>query len=85
MPNIVQPNPLTRIVDENGVMTQEFRDWVQDMTNTDLFTGTGSPEGVIKANIGRTYQDNSGIAGTMRYAKKLSDIGGDESLGWILI
>lgn len=85
MPNIVGPDPASRIVDENGLMTQVMRNWVQDMTNTDLFTGTGSPEGVIKANVGRTYQDNSGVAGTIRYAKKLSDIGGDESLGWVLV
>ena len=86
MPNIVPLDPLTRIVDENGLMTQVARDWVQDVTNNDPIIGTGSPEGVVTAFQGRSYMDDAGTAGAISYIKRDADDGlGDTSKGWILV
>ena len=47
--------------------------------------GTGNPEGVVSAIKGKTYQDDNGIAGAIRYAKSVDDIAGDTTQGWVLI
>ena len=47
--------------------------------------GTGNPEGVVSAIKGKTYQDDNGTAGAIRYAKSVDDIAGDTKQGWILI
>lgn len=85
MPNIVQPSPMESIVDADGLMFQAFRDWAQDITGLDLIIGTGSPEGVVDARVGREYMDKTGITGSIKYIKRDSDIGGDRSQGWILV
>lgn len=84
MPDIPIPDADTPITRE-GKMEDTFQIWVRRMTDLDLIIGTGSPEGVIEATVGRTYQDNTGGAGAVRYAKQLADIGGDKSLGWVAI
>lgn len=85
MPNINPPSPVRPVVDENGGMSQEFRVWTQLITRLDLIVGTGSPEGVVSAEQGREYMDDSGVAGAIKYIKRDSDIGGDDKLGWILV
>ena len=47
--------------------------------------GTGSPEGVVSAIKGKTYQDDSGTASAIRYAKSVDDVAGDTTAGWILV
>lgn len=81
-------NPLdanTQIVDENGIMTDEFQRWVTSVTNEGLIVGTGSPEGVIEATVGREYLDDTGLAGAVKFIKQLPDIGGDRTQGWVAI
>lgn len=85
MPNIIPLTPVRPIVDDRGYMTQEAREWFQSITRLDLIIGTGSPEGVVSASIGREYMDDTGVAGAIKYIKRDSDIGGDDRFGWILI
>ena len=82
MPNIVSPDANTPIVDDKGVMDTIFQRWVSQITANDLIVGTGSPEGVIEATVGRQYMDDTGATGSLLYMKKLADIGGDRTQGW---
>mgnify|MGYP000748524544 CR=1 FL=1 len=74
------------IVEENGSLTTQSRTYFKTLTNQALIIGPGSPEGVVEAEIGATYQDSAGTAGAIRYAKRDADDGaGDKTIGWILI
>lgn len=83
-PDIQTPQYTMPIVDKEGRQTQEFNSWADDITKLDLLVGTGSPEGVISAIQGRKYMDDAGTAGAITYIKRDSDIGGDDTQGWIL-
>ena len=85
MPDIVPPQATTPIVNESGVMDDVFQRWVTQMTRRDLIVGTGSPEGVIEATVGREYLDDTGLAGAVKFIKQLPDIGGDRTQGWVAI
>ena len=74
-----------RIVDENGKQTQEFNDWISAVDRGLILIGTGSPEGVITATVGRQYMNDAGTAGSILYVKRDADIAGDRSSGWILV
>jgi hypothetical protein len=82
---IIPPDPYRSIVKEDGTMEEPFRIFVVDVSRLSLFTGTGSPEGVVEALQGQEYMDDAGIAGAIKYIKRDSDIGGDRTQGWILI
>jgi len=85
MVNKVTPPTSTRaIIDDFGSMVQEFRTWVQTMTDRSLIIGTGSPETVIEAAQGAQYMDDAGTAGNILYIKRDADISGDKTKGWIL-
>lgn len=71
--------------DENGEMTLRFQLWAQAVNKLAVIPGTGSPEGVIEAEADRFYKDVAGGVGTILYIKNLDDIGGDRSLGWVLV
>lgn len=64
---------------------QRFRRWIQLVTELDIITGTGSPEGVIEAKQKRLYMDEAGISGSILYIKRDADIGGDRTQGWIAV
>ena len=85
MPNIVQPDADAQIAKADGRMTDEMQIWVNQMTSLDLIVGTGSPEGVIEATVGREYLDDAGLAGAVKFIKQLADIGGDRTQGWVAI
>jgi hypothetical protein len=85
LPDIPVPQQAQAIVDEEGQMQQTFQIWVEQMTDLDMIVGTGSPEGVVEARQTREYMDDAGTAGLIKYIKKLDDVGGDKSLGWILV
>ena len=82
MPEIPIPDASTPIIDENGVMTAIFQRWVTAITMLDLIVGSGSPEGVIDATVGRFYLNDTGTTITLLYVKKLAEIGGDSTMGW---
>ena len=73
------------IVDEEGKMTQAFRDEMTRLSESVTIRGTGSPEGVIEAPQYSEYVDKTGTASTIKYVKRDTDIAGDRSKGWILI
>jgi hypothetical protein len=85
MPEITYPDAEAPIVKENGSMTEEHQRWTTQMTNLDLIVGSGSPEGVIAAIVGRQYMDDTGTTGSLLYMKKLADIGGDRTQGWVAV
>lgn len=85
MPDIPVPEQVQAITDTEGRMLQTFRIWVELITQLDLIVGTGSPEGVVEARQGREYMDDAGTAGGIKYIKRDDDIGGDKTLGWILV
>ena len=74
----------TQIIDNNGLLTQRAAVFFEELTRvTNLNTpiqGTGSPEGVIEAEIGQRYMDTAGIASNVLYIKQ----SGSGNTGWIL-
>jgi hypothetical protein len=84
LPEIVPPEARTPISRE-GVMEDEFQRWTEQVTQLDLLIGSGSPEGVIEATVGREYMDDTGTAGSIKYIKRDADIAGDRTKGWILV
>ena len=85
MPNIVAPIATQPIVEKDGSMSPPFRAWAQAITRLDPIVGTGSPEGVVDAPITTLYMNDAGTAGSILYIKKLTDISGDSTQGWILV
>ncbi len=73
------------IVDAGGNMTEQFRLFLNQITGQQLFVGTGSPEGVVAAQYGARYMDDSATTGSILYIKKFSDISGDCTQGWVLV
>lgn len=82
---IVPPNQGQPIVDATGRMTQPYRSWTQLVSRLDVLTGTGSPEGVVRAPTRTLYMDDAGTAGAILYIKRDADIAGDPTQGWILV
>ena len=82
---VITPSPVRPIVDDEGLSTQEFRTWIQTISNRSIIISVGSPEGAIIAPVGSEYMNSAGTASAIKYIKRDSDIGGDKSQGWILI
>ena len=83
---VTQPSHNRPIVDDSGILSNEFNVWVQTITNRTLIISTGSPEGVIEAIQGAEYMDDTGTVGAIKYIKRDNDDGlGDKTKGWILI
>ena len=78
------PEFTSPIVNEQRKQTQELNDFFLNLSELDIATGTGSPEGVLEANVTKRYMDLAGTANNILYIKRDSDIGGDATLGWIL-
>ncbi len=73
------------IVTAEGLAQQHFMLFLNDITLTNILSGSGSPEGVVSAIQGQEYMDTAGTAGSIKYIKRDDDIGGDSTKGWILI
>jgi len=78
-------NSTLPVVDDRGVMVRRFDFWTLNVTRLAPIVGTGSPEGVVEAVETQLFMDNTGIAGSILYIKRNSDIGGDKKQGWILV
>ena len=76
------------IIDADGTLTLQSRSYflaLDDAINLSIVaTGSGSPEGVLEALVTKQYMDTAGAAGSITYIKKLADIAGDKTMGWIL-
>ncbi len=73
------------IVESSGSMTLQTRSFFRQLVDRTLIIGSGSPEGVVEAEIGSSYMDDIGTAGAIYYIKRDDDIAGDKSQGWILV
>lgn len=82
---MTQLNAAFPIVDSEGKMTQAFRDQMNRLNQLIPLNGTGSPEGSVSGFQYQIYIANDGTASAIGYVKKLADIGGDTTQGWILI
>jgi len=80
------PSANRPFVDEDGILTSQSRAFLREVFVQALIIDTGSPEGVIEAEIGSSYMDRTGTTGSILYIKRDADDGaGDKSIGWILI
>lgn len=78
--NVGQP-----IVENDGTMSQAFRQFTQDASLSIPIVGAGSPEGVIEAAQYSLYLNSSGGASAIQYRKMQPEIAGDRTKGWILV
>ncbi len=78
-------SPDRNIVDPSGNANLRMLNWMDQMTRLQIVTGSGTPEAVIRAEIGTLYMDTAGTTGSILYIKRDGDIGGDTSKGWILV
>lgn len=77
--------PFTRaIVDQDGMLTQEARVFFSNLVERIPIYGEGTPEGVVKGQIGSTFYDLDAVAGSRVYLKINANIGGDTTKGWEL-
>jgi len=81
---IVSPTA-SRVIEEQGEMTPEFRFWTQIMTSQSIITGDGPPENVVEATVNSLYKDNNGTAGNILHIKNANSVAGNKKQGWILI
>lgn len=82
---ITPVSPIRPLTNEYGNPSDELRTWVQIITDRALIVGSGSPNGVVQARQGATYLDEDALAGSVFYIKQKSDVGGNVTLGWVLI
>jgi len=69
-----------------GVLSLAMKRWIQSITNQAVITGSGTPEGVVKAPQFSSYKDvDATTTGTILYSKQLAQIGGNTSMGWVLV
>lgn len=74
------------IVEPDGSLTVQSRTFFRELAVQATIISTGSPEGVIEAEIGATYMDGAGTAGNILYIKRDADDGaGDKTIGWVLV
>ena len=77
MPDIPEPSINRSIVDEDGRPTDYFLRWLTSVTRMDLIIGSGSPEGIVTATVGRLYMDSAGTTEAILYVKRDADISGN--------
>ena len=71
------------IVEPNGTMSQTFRVWAIEVSNSLLIVGTGDPElQGLEAPQYSLYLDEAIPASPVQYRKMLPEIGGDRTKGW---
>lgn len=74
-----------QVIDESGRLTLRASEFFEELTRiTNLnapLQGTGSPEGVLTAEIGQRYMDTAGAAGSVLYIKQ----SGSGDTGWKLV
>ena len=73
------------IIKSDGTMEDAFREEMSRLALLAPITGTGSPEGNVKARLFQLYLDTAGSAGNIEYRKMQSSIGGDILKGWLQV
>ena len=80
------PSANRPFVDDKGILTSQSRAFLREVFIQALIIDSGSPEGVVEAEISSMYMDKTGTAGSILYVKRDADDGaGDKSIGWILV
>lgn len=82
---MIKQLPRDHVFLEDGVLSDRAREVLRLLVELDILEGTGSPEGVVEAKPRRQYMNTAGTAGSILYIKKLADISGDRTQGWILV
>ena len=82
---LIPVEPTVKIVEDNGKPTQSFQVFLAEIARQSTLSGSGSPEGVVIGDRTQMYMDEDGTAGAILYVKKLADISGDRTQGWILV
>ena len=78
-------NSTQPIVESDGTISQIFRTWAGQVTNSLPIVGSGTPEGVRAAPQYSLYIDEAVPLTPLQYRKMLPEIGGDRTKGWALI
>jgi len=73
------------IVEEDGTVSQVFRTWALQVTQSLPIVATGSPEGVIEAPQYTLYVDEAVPLTPVQYRKMLPEVAGDRSKGWAVV
>ena len=83
---ITQLDASVPLVNRNtGLPYDQFRIFLLQVQERGLIIGTGTPNGVVEAEQGIEYMDDTGPSGAVKYIKRNADVGGDKSLGWIAV
>ena len=82
---MIKQFPRSRDFIVDGKLTERALKLIQLLVQLDILEGAGSPETVVEAKVRTLYMDTAGSAGSIMYVKKLADISGDRTKGWILI
>lgn len=77
--------PDRQFVDGEGSLTNRAQIWTELVTQQQIITGSGSPEGVVSAAPTRLYMNTAGTAGNILYIKRDAAVSGDSTQGWILV
>jgi len=81
---IIPLERVTEILDEDNHLTLRaavfFEELVIEINLNTPIQGTGSPEGVIVADIGQRYMNTTGASGSVLYIKQT----GSGNTGWVL-
>lgn len=72
----------TPVVDKDFKPLQKLQMFGEQCAVLEILTGTGSPEGVVPAKMKRLYMES---ATGQLYAKRVNDIGGNTTTGWVLL
>lgn len=78
-------DPSFGIVDQSGRVLDAMRIFMLECHLRGLLIGEGSPEGIVEAQQGAAYMDETGAPGAVLYMKQLADSGGDRTQGWVAI
>ena len=81
-------NPLSMaepVVDNSGRPLRNLNLFSEALSRIPVLSGVGSPEGVVPSRSTRLYMNTAGTAGSILYIKQVDDVGGDKTLGWILV
>ncbi|QDP54305.1 MAG: hypothetical protein Unbinned6354contig1000_8 [Prokaryotic dsDNA virus sp.] len=81
-PEVIAPNRQIPIVFGNGAMGNIFASWVNSVTDFEIISGTGTPEGAVFAKKTKLYMDESGSAGNILYIKTTEV---QLNTGWVLV
>jgi len=68
------PNIIERVLDQERRLEK-----VERVRRTPIYTGTGSPNGVVTASVGSLFLRKDGGAGTTLYVKE----SGTGNTGWV--